>query len=502
MKYGEYVRSVSGNYMPLLAPSDFVQYDELKTILLRDGAELFYNAWEESFVNLCSKVKELSADSALTKDQRDTLIEFQYINREALRKLMKKHDKQLGLIDIEGGLRPSPQQAIRTRMMDCALPLLQEHLSSATRLRVTPDIENALSPSNVSSPSRRRAKSRDIMDSCHPIQQASQAALATHGPDTQGADATQASRLRRHMDKLKMEVPLAPALGISVFFLLVSFQPILADLTKGGAGQIPYIEATVIGGEAVVSCFLGMALSRSLVTPRNVLRYSPVGVLRAVEDTLSIVCLNYIDPSLYATLAQSRLVLTGIGAWLFLKKAPNKLQFEAMATITLGLVAFSHSYGGSGDSKAIGILMVAVAVVCKVAASIYLDKILKEDGELSVILQSATISAGTIVPTVLYSFLVDWDRLSSGGPFVGWSGLTAILLAKILLKNWLSNVIVKQFSAVVKYVIYAVAVAGTYFLQRVLYQEEVTLLAVVIIAIIVHGAYCYADGKSWVPKPE
>jgi len=475
MKYGEYLRCISGNYMPLLAPSDFVPYDELKTILFRDGAERFYEAWEESFVKLCAKVNELWGDSTLTKNQRDTLVEFQHINREALRKLMKKHDKQLGFADVEMLSTASPQQAIRTRMMDCALPFLQEHESSALRLRVTPDvIGNALSPSNASSPS----VSRNTTDAVH------------------------AGGLRHRAEKCRLRLPRASALGIAIFFLLVSFQPILADFTKGGEQHIPYIEATVIGGEAVVSCFLGMALSRSLVTPRNVLRYSPVGILRAVEDTLSIVCLNYIDPSLYATLAQSRLVLTGISAWLCLEKAPNKLQFEAMATITLGLVAFSNSYHGSGDSKALGIFLVAVAVVCKVAASVYLDKVLKEDDELSVILQSATISAGTILPTGVYSFLAEWDRLSSDGPFVGWSGLTVILLAQILLKNWLSNVIVKQFSAVVKYVIYAVAVAGTYFLQRVLYQEEVTLLSVVVITILIHGAYCFADGKSWVSKPK
>ncbi|CAK0898543.1 unnamed protein product [Prorocentrum cordatum] len=70
--------------MPLLAPSDFVPYDELNTILFRHGAECFYEAWEESFVKQCSK------------HQRESLVEFQHIDREALRNLVKKHDKRLG----------------------------------------------------------------------------------------------------------------------------------------------------------------------------------------------------------------------------------------------------------------------------------------------------------------------------------------------------------------------------------------------------------------------
>merc|ERR1712183_821161 len=129
--------------------------------------------------------------------------------------------------------------------------------------------------------------------------------------------------------------------------------------------------------------------------------------------------------------------------------------------------------------------------MCKVAASIYLEKILKADDGLSVILQSATISAGTVFPTMIYS-LTEWNRMSGEGPFVGWSWLTGMLVLQILVKNWMSDVIVKQFSAVVKYVIFAFAVAGTYFIQRALYQEGLTLQPMLIITILMHGVYCFA----------
>mmetsp|Transcript_35445 Transcript_35445/g.89267 ORF Transcript_35445/g.89267 Transcript_35445/m.89267 type:complete len:354 (-) Transcript_35445:214-1275(-) len=287
-------------------------------------------------------------------------------------------------------------------------------------------------------------------------------------------------------------------IGILVFFGLVAFQPMLADLTKDRAGDIPYIESTVVCAEAIVSCVLGQAISRRRISCKDVLRYLPVGLLRAVEDTLSLVCLNYIDPSLYAVLAQFRLVLTGISSRIFLKEHPNKLQFEAMGTITMSLVAFTVSYHGFGGGDKLGILLASVAVLCKVTASVYLERQVKSD-DMPVPLQSATISCGTIVPALAYTFAFDMDQVRDQGLWGGWSLLTLALLALLLAKHWLGNVIVKRWSAVVKYVIHAAAVAGTYALQRIWYGLSWSLVSCMLLGILMLAVYSFAEGKRWQP---
>ena len=91
---------------------------------------------------------------------------------------------------------------------------------------------------------------------------------------------------------------------LGVFLVLVSFQPVLSDLSKDGNDSVPYIAAVVIFLEALISSILGVIVTRTIPSLRDVLRYSPVGVLRAIEDTLSILVLTWIHPTLYAVLAR------------------------------------------------------------------------------------------------------------------------------------------------------------------------------------------------------
>lgn len=221
-------------------------------------------------------------------------------------------------------------------------------------------------------------------------------------------------------------------------------------------------------------------------------------MLRCVKDTLSIVCLNYIDPSLYAIIAQSSLILTGLLTWIVLKKKVNSLQWLGLSFISLSLAAFSLSYEVSGGGKVFGIVLVVIAVLCKVTASVYLDKVLHEDADIPVTLQSAAISCGTILPVVAYSFIFDWERIMTSGLSVGWSMPVGFLVVLFLAKNWMTNLVVKSFSAVVKYLIYAVAVGGTYFVQVGMCGGQVAALPVINILQMIVGVFTYSEGRSWV----
>ncbi|CAE8647785.1 unnamed protein product [Polarella glacialis] len=155
-------------------------------------------------------------------------------------------------------------------------------------------------------------------------------------------------------------------------------------------------------------------------------------------------------------MAQSRLVLTGLASKFLLGRSPNGVQWQGMSVITLALLVFSRSYKVGGAANEFGLILVMVAVVCKVAASVYLDKVLHDDADMSVIYQSACISCGTVLPSLVYILVMDRE-------------------IAILAKHWLSNIIVKRFGSVTRYVIDAAAVAGTYFLQLVLYSEKPTV---------------------------
>eukprot|EP00927_Polykrikos_kofoidii_P008880 TRINITY_DN13705_c0_g1_i1.p1 TRINITY_DN13705_c0_g1~~TRINITY_DN13705_c0_g1_i1.p1 ORF type:complete len:477 (+),score=89.99 TRINITY_DN13705_c0_g1_i1:88-1518(+) len=455
MKFGDYLANISASFDPLISSDCFVRYNSLKEQIACEDDASFYESWEDELVRVSRVAKSLSENDSLTTEQREAVMNFQQLNREALRKLAKKSDKRRS--------ENPPQQQFRLRMVDCAFAVASQ-------------------PQSIVQPEIIGVALKKEMDTV-----------------ARAAETTPTNSLWDKISVFANVRSAAPNISILIFVAVVVFQPILADVTKGGSDRIPYIESSVICVEAILSCCIGFSISsqrKLALKDFRYLLYSPSGLLKAFGDTAEIVSINYVDPSMYATLSQSRLVLTGVLAYFFLSKKPNKNQWQAMGLITSVLVAFPLARAGtlSGGGGLFGFFVVGVAVVCKVAAAVYQDKVLKGD-DVCLVLQSALISSGTILPSIVYAFVFDFKRLVSN-PFVGWSWQTALLVVLLLCKNWLSNITVKRFSAVMKYVIYAVAGAGTYIMQCVIYQEPPTVLALILVSILVQGAYSYADGGN------
>jgi len=484
MKYGEYLQRVRGNFQPEFLPEDFVDYAYVKDLASKPNEAEFYKAWESELVRVARKVK-VAWSPDLNPDTDRKMASFKAIHREAFRKLAKACDKA-NLENPENGW--TPQQELRLRMVDCVFSVSQPTTTVEDVVLAPKSCDSKRQAPAPSEPDPSSYDGSRIDDRPHVIGVQSDEVLVNAGE-------VSPSKSKSGQGSKQLVQSYLTMVGMGVFYALVASQPMLSDLTKDGP-TFQYIESTVILAEAGLSCSIGMVGSRKLVRPWDVVRYSPVGILRAIEDTLSLVCLNYVDPTLYMALAQSRLVLTGLATRFLLRKSLNRVQWQGMSVITLGLVGFSLSYEVPGDSKIWGILLVMVAVVCKVAASVYVDWILHKDHDVSVIYQSATISFSTVFPGCIYIAIFDRTRMSAG-PFSGWNGWVCALVVVILAKNWLSNIIVKKFSAVTKYVIYAAAVAGTYALQLISYGQSPKVLPVLLIAIIIQGCLSFADGKNW-----
>ncbi len=83
-----------------------------------------------------------------------------------------------------------------------------------------------------------------------------------------------------------------------------------------------------------------------------------------------------------------------------------------------------------------------------------------------------------------------------------WTGLIVGLLFYLLVKNWMSNLIVKRFSAVVKYVVYATAVVLTYLFESILGLGAYgfALTAFFGTLVVMQGVILFADAKKYKKK--
>jgi len=301
------------------------------------------------------------------------------------------------------------------------------------------------------------------------------------------------------------------------FFAFVCVQPILIELSKVGGATIPYIASTVTMMEGLSSCILGFGVSRTLPTPRLMLRYMPVGALRAIGDTLAIVALNYMDPSLFSVIAQGRIVFAASVSGLVLKKTPTSVEWMGVGVISLSLVEYAIGDFGrcepnEGDvttvegKQGLGIALAVAHIVFKVMASIYLEKVAKADKELSFFFQSALIATGKVVAAVLgviayTKFGGEGDAwLSNGDIFKGWNIFTLVVMICTLGQTWLGNVVTTKFSSITRYITQGLAVPAVYFLQLTIFSGVVAVHHIFDSMLIVLGVYIFADGKNLVRK--
>eukprot|EP00392_Amoebophrya_sp_AT5.2_P013384 g13502.t1 len=271
---------------------------------------------------------------------------------------------------------------------------------------------------------------------------------------------------------------------------------------------------------------------RPCVHPGNVVKFLPTGFLRAVEDSLSIYALQYVSPTTYLVLLQLRLLLTGAFS-VFIPEctAPNRIQWHALGFTLSGILAFKTvtSHAGadknstaptSKDDELFGTAILAVAVVCKVAASLWAERALKRGANESIVVQTANISTGTVFASLLLfplmeSIFADKSKSADeqqnrnhGGEesspsaltspsafFAGWTGITLFLVFYLLGKNWTSNMVVKKVSATAKYVVYALAIVCTYALEILFAISSFSLAAFVCSLCVVQGGVLFGDAK-------
>ena len=96
MRYGEYLASQTEAFVPLFEPDDFVRYEELKKIAESEqDPDFFFDTWEAELMRITGVVRTRMESQDLSADDQDRILQFTALQREGLRKLSKKFDKNM-----------------------------------------------------------------------------------------------------------------------------------------------------------------------------------------------------------------------------------------------------------------------------------------------------------------------------------------------------------------------------------------------------------------------
>lgn len=463
-----------------------------------------------------------------------TILGYIQVNAEALRKLGKKYDKclalSLGTSQLEGYNDPRRriEERIKVFLNRKIGPIINElNVINETLLEKERLIMKQRDNNTTSDDKEDLARVQELLaklsggkyDTDHILSAAGEA--DDYNDDSQD-DALQGEEEGRKFTTTavniftsylqKQHLSIKWIVAMAGFCLIVGFQPVFADLTLRDA---QYNEATVVLAEAVLSSLVGLVYVSfdkgwegfwQVMSLSNVIFFAPTGVLRAVEDTLSILVLRYVDPLTYIVFSQLRLPLTVAAAHFFLEKKPSLLERQNVGVITMGLILYgltdaggsSSSGGRGGANQALGYVLLVIAVLCKVAASVYVDWAMKRRKHLTIPMQSANISMATIIPGVVFAFVIVSldDTMSSGTLFNGWTPVLGVFVIYVLAKNWMSNTIIKHFSSTVKYIIYAAAMGVTYSFQLAMGFRTFEIALFACIGVVAYGVFLYSKSKN------
>lgn len=241
---------------------------------------------------------------------------------------------------------------------------------------------------------------------------------------------------------------------------------------------------------------------------RNILKFAPCSLMWVSGDFMEMMASSGLDPAVYIVLTQLRLVLTAIVALFMLGTRQNKLQWIMLACLTLSVMVFKLDGKGEGGWPMVPLLCTLGKVALSVIAGVYGEKMFKGIKQpFPVQLCNFTITAVPIAALYLPILAPAFDETNIfrygpfGGPDFGFDYRTWVVIFFYVFREWVTNICVKRFSAVVKNICNAVAPLAAYVLQFAILQTKVFEIAkLFIILVVILEVTNYSFAKVYINK--
>eukprot|EP00421_Protoceratium_reticulatum_P003594 CAMPEP_0168357176 /NCGR_PEP_ID=MMETSP0228-20121227/450_1 /TAXON_ID=133427 /ORGANISM="Protoceratium reticulatum, Strain CCCM 535 (=CCMP 1889)" /LENGTH=290 /DNA_ID=CAMNT_0008369683 /DNA_START=65 /DNA_END=937 /DNA_ORIENTATION=- len=241
-------------------------------------------------------------------------------------------------------------------------------------------------------------------------------------------------------------------------------------------------------------------------SPRNWARLLPVSGLFCFGTWLTLSAVTYLAPVFVKVLFQLKLPVTVLLSSLLLKRRYSILQVQALMNVFLAVTAFTALRVGCVSSFAprecgglalvsLGLLCVAGAVACNVLASLLAERALKNEGGAAsapVHVTVANLKAGEALVAFALMSLVPGAPLplstllrSPSSAFTGFGTAAWLLSASLIADGWMSALVVKELSSVVKALSKCLSLIVLYLISLGILQTEVFSLPQFILAVLV-----------------
>jgi hypothetical protein len=246
----------------------------------------------------------------------------------------------------------------------------------------------------------------------------------------------------------------------------------------------PYLDASVVVVNRLLCVLItavlafgtgGLTKLKACFDLKNILRFAPCAVCYAIADIAEILANGAMDPTVYIILSQSRLLLTALTLKLWMGNSQTTLQWIDLSVLTLLVVIFqfipsSFETAGPGTKvfpapgskgvPGIGKPCAFLKIMMSVIAGVYTQKLYQGDS-MPFVVQLCNLSVtGTIMAIIALPVSCmltgSLDVLLEKGLFAGpdypygWDRRVYAVIGIYQAREWITNVVVKKFDAVIK----------------------------------------------------
>jgi len=252
--------------------------------------------------------------------------------------------------------------------------------------------------------------------------------------------------------------------------------------------------------------------------PRDVALASVPALLYCIHNNLAFVAMRHLTPPLYQLLSQTKIVVTAALARLILQQHLSRLQWSAVALLTLGsaLPGVAAFYGGrgsvSGADWGAGAAAMLFVSLTSGLASVHTERLLKQAPGSTHFKNSQLYACGCALyaPAVLLAFAGG----AMGGPasfaqrmFAGWTALTWLLVGVLAAQGLCISFLLRWASSYSKLFAGGAATFSSIALSRPLLGvapslPDVAAAAVVAIALVAfHWRELHGEAHAQLSPP-
>lgn len=272
---------------------------------------------------------------------------------------------------------------------------------------------------------------------------------------------------------------------VASFVILDAARPLMYSLALADVGEGDFEPSAamfncvkqalgIVVAAVVALAHRGQAGLQDCLPTLATARLIPVASLYTVANVLSIVALNKLDAATFKLVMQMGLLTTGAFSWAILGKRYSVHQVHALVLTVVAIFSFSLAKARDADEGAAragtthqkfveGLVYALSCALCTSLGSVLSERFLTRDPRPFYAQKIQLEFAGIPCTAAMFIGLPLLGRDSgSSSPFAGWTWLFFVSLLLWVVSGWLTGIVVKHLTSLVKRLLQCCASLLTY----------------------------------------